>query len=116
MILLINEKTKKGILNRIHKKWGEIMTKEYPMTYEEYEKRVIELFIELYPKDKQEEGIERLNGLLEAEPEFIEGLYEGTCFRYDNPQIYSDTCKQVFDDYLLEAIPVHNLNLLLGGN
>ena len=90
--------------------------KEYPMTYEEYEKRVIELFIELYPKNKQEEGMERLNGLLEAEPEFIEGLYEGTCFRYDNPQIYSDTCKQVFDDYLLEAIPVHNLNLLLGGN
>ena len=92
------------------------ISKKYPMTYEEYEKRVIDLFIELYPKDKQEEGMERLNGLLEAEPEFIKGLYEDTCFHYDNPQIYSDTCKQVFDDYLLEAIPVHNLNLLLGGN
>ncbi len=91
------------------------MTKEYPMTYEEYEKRVIELYLELYPKDKQEEGKERLNGLLKSDPEFIEGLYEDTCFRYDHNELYGDTCKQVFDDYLLKAIPVHNLNLLLGG-
>lgn len=27
-----------------------IMDKEYPMTYEEYEKKVIELYLELYPK------------------------------------------------------------------
>ena len=26
---------------------------EYPMTYEEYEKRVIDLFIELYAKDNK---------------------------------------------------------------
>ena len=29
---------------------------------------------------------------------------------------YRKNDKKVFDDYLLEAIPVHNLNLLLGGN
>ncbi len=92
------------------------MSQEYPMTYKEYEKRVIDLYIELYPKDKQEEGMERLNGLLNSDPEFIEGLYEDTCFRYDNHELYGDTCKQVFDDYLLRAIPVHNLNLLLGEN
>ena len=56
------------------------MGKKYPMTYEEYEKRVIELFLKLYPKDKQEVGKERLNNLLNAEPEFIEALYEDTCF------------------------------------
>ena len=53
------------------------MSKEYPMTYEEYKKRVIDLYIELYPKDKQEEGMKRLNGLLNSDHEFIEGFEEG---------------------------------------
>ena len=88
---------------------------KYPMTYEEYEKRVTELFLDLYPKDKQEVGKERLNDLLEAEPDFMEGLYAETCFRYDHPEIYSETCKKVFGDYLLESIPVNTLNMLLGG-
>ena len=51
------------------------MKEKCPVTYEEYEKRVIELFLELYPEDKQEVGLERLNSLLEAGPEFIGGLY-----------------------------------------
>ena len=85
------------------------------MTYEEYEKRVTELFLDLYPKDKQEVGKERLNGLLEAEPDFMEGLYAETCFRYDHPEIYSETCKKVFGDYLLKSVPVNTLNMLLGG-
>ena len=93
----------------------DIMVEKYPMTYEEYEKRVTELFLELYPKDKREVGLERLNSLLEAEPEFIEGLYADTCFRYDHPELYSETCKKVFEDYLLESIPVNTLNMLLGG-
>ena len=88
---------------------------DYPMTYKEYEKRVIELFLELYPEDKQEIGIERINKLLESEPEFIEALYGDTCFRYDHPEIYSETCKTAFEDYKLNSIPVHTLNLLLGG-
>jgi hypothetical protein len=91
------------------------MSKKYPMTYEEYEKRVIELFLDLYPKDKQEIAMERINDLLKEEPEFIEALYGDTCFRYDHPEIYSETCKKVFEDYLLNSIPVHTLNLLLGG-
>jgi hypothetical protein len=93
-----------------------ILTKKCPMTYEEYEKRVIELFLDLYPKDKQEAGMERLNALLEDDPQFIEGLYAETCFRYDHPEIYSETCKKVFGDYLLNSIPVNTLNMLLGGN
>ena len=92
------------------------MAKKYPMTYEEYEKRVTELFLNLYPKDKRDIGLERLNGLLEVEPEFIDGLYGETCFRYDHPDLYSDTCKKVFEDYLLESIPVNILNMLLGGS
>lgn len=91
------------------------MANKYPMTYEEYEKRVIELFLELYPEDKQEVGKERLNRLLDAEPEFIEGLYGDACFCYDHPEIYGETCKSVFGDYLLESVPVNTLNMLLGG-
>ncbi len=93
-----------------------INEEDYPMTCEEYEKRVIELFLDLYPKDKQDVAMERINDLLKEEPEFIEALYGDTCFRYDHPEIYSETCKTAFEDYKLNSIPVHNLNLLLGGN
>lgn len=93
-----------------------INEEDYPMTYEEYEKRVIELFLDLYPKDKQDVAMERINDLLKEEPEFIEALYGDTCFRYDHPEIYSETCKKVFEDYLLNSIPVRTLNLLLGGS
>lgn len=89
---------------------------KYPMDYEEYEKKVIAMFLELYPKDKQGIGKERLDNLLENDPQFIEGLYEHSCFIYDNPKIFSDTSKKVFEDYLLNAIPVNTLNKLLGGN
>ena len=61
-------------------------------------------------------AIERINKLLEAEPEFIEALYGDTCFRYDHPEIYSETCKKVFEDYLLNSIPVRNLDMMIGGN
>ena len=88
---------------------------EYPMTFEEYEKRVTELFLKLYPKDQQDVGLTRLNKLKESEPNLMKELYADTCFYYDHPEIYSETCKKVFEDYLLESIPVHNLNLLLGG-
>ena len=59
--------------------------------------------------------MDRLNELLENEPDFIKGLYSETCFRYDSQDIYGDTCKKVFEDYLLEAIPVNTLNRMLGG-
>ena len=88
---------------------------EYPMTYEEYEKRVTELFLKLYPEDKQNVAKERLQQLLKKEPDIIEELYAETCFRYDSPHIYGETCKKVFGDYLLDSIPVNTLNSLLGG-
>lgn len=91
------------------------MTKEYPMIYEEYEKRVIELFLELYPKDNQEVGKERLDSLLESEPEFIKALYGDTCFDYDYPEIYGEITKKSFEDDYLNATPVNTLNMLLGG-
>ena len=79
---------------------------DYPMTYEEYEKRVIELFLDLYSKDKQEIAKEIIDTALKEEPNLIKGLYGDTCFRYDHPEIYSETCKKVFEDYLLNSIPI----------
>ena len=73
------------------------------------------MFLDLYPNDKQEVGMKRLNALLEYDPQFIEGLYEHSCFIYDNPKIFSGTCKKVFGDYLLKSIQVNTLNLILGG-
>ena len=61
-------------------------------------------------------AMDRLNELLENEPDFIKGLYSETCFRYDSQNIYGDTCKKVFEDHLLEAMPVNTLNMMLGGN
>lgn len=86
---------------------------KYPMTYEEYNKKIIELFLK--NKSDKEDAMNRLNTLLKKEPKFIEGLYAETCFRYDHPEIYSETCKKVFGDYLLNSIPVNTLNMLLGG-
>ncbi len=89
---------------------------KYPMTYEEYEKRVIFLFLKLYPEDKQEMMVDRLNKLLEDDPKFIDGLYGESCFRYDRQDLYGETCKKVFEDQLLESIPVNTLHMVLGGN
>lgn len=47
------------------------MTKKYPLTYEEYEKKVTELFLKLYSQDKQDMGMERLNELLDEDSQFI---------------------------------------------
>lgn len=89
---------------------------KYPMTYEEYEKRVISLFLKVYPEDKQEIMVDRLNKLLREDPKFIDGLYGETCFRYDRQDLYGETCKKVFEDQLLESIPVNTLHMVLGGN
>ncbi len=86
------------------------------MTYEEYEKRVIFLFLKVYPEDKQEMMVDRLNKLLEDDPKFIDGLYGESCFRYDRQDLYGETCKKVFEDQLLESIPVNTLHMVLGGN
>lgn len=86
------------------------------MTCEEYEKRVIELFLAPYREEKREIIVKRLDGLLEEDPQFIEGLYAETCFRYGRPDIYGENAKKVFEDYLLESIPVNTLHMVLGGN
>ena len=51
------------------------MVKKYPLTYEEYEKKIINLFLQTYPEDKQETMVNRLDEALKDDPNLIKGLY-----------------------------------------
>ena len=87
----------------------------YPMTYKEYEKRVVELFLEPYEGDALQHMIEVVNEELSKDPNFIHGLYGHSCFTYDNPELYGEDCKRCFEDNFLMQTPVANLRMLLDG-
>lgn len=84
------------------------------MTYEEYEKRVIELFLENYTGEQFEIMKNRLDKELENDPNYIHGFYGQDCFRYDHPEIFGENCKKIFEDNFLRQTPVSNLRLLIG--
>ena len=87
--------------------------KKYPMTYKEYEKRVIELFLETGNYATKEEKLEFLNEeLLKNDPDFIKNLYEDYCFYYDYPERFGIAAKYVFEDTNLLGTPVSNLEML----
>ena len=88
---------------------------KYPMTYEEYKKRVIELFLERFDEKDHEKALERVNELLEKEPNFIRGSYGQSCFRYTHPEIYGENCKRAFEDDKIDSIAVNTLDMFLGG-
>ena len=89
---------------------------KYPMDYEEYERKVIEIFLKHFEDDEELDAVKaKLDKFLEAEKEFIEGLYGADCFTYDNPKLYGDNCKKVFEDYHIETTPVAQLRMLLEG-
>ena len=87
---------------------------DYPMIYKEYERRVVELFLENYEGEALELMKSRVDDILSESPSFIEGLYGHDCFTYDHPEIYGENCKKVFEDYHLRQTPVANLRLLIG--
>ena len=79
---------------------------KYPMTYEEYEKRVIELFLGEadFPKD-----LEFRRYLLKEDGiDIIRGEYESACYRYDHPDYHSN---QFTDEGLLRQ-PVRILEMI----
>lgn len=98
------------------KKWwsdGTMKEKKYPMTYKEYEKRVIELFLETGNYATKEEKLEFLNEeLLKNDPDFIKNLYKEDCFYYDHPERFGIAAKYVFEDTNLLGTPVSNLEML----
>ena len=87
---------------------------DYPMTYKEYEKRVVELFLECYEGETLELMRQRVEEELKEDPNSIHGFYGHDCFTYDHPEIYGENCKKTFEDYHLRQTPVANLRLLIG--
>ena len=87
---------------------------DYPMTYKEYEKRVVELFLECYEGETLELMRQRVEEELKEDPNYIHGFYGHDCFTYDHPEIYGENCKKTFEDYHLRQTPVANLRLLIG--
>lgn len=79
---------------------------KYPMTYEEYEKRVIELFLEEADSPKDLEFRRYL--LNEYGDDIIMGEYEDACYYYYNPE-YS--CNQFTEERLLSQ-PVRILEMI----
>ena len=87
---------------------------DYPMTYKEYEKRVVELFLECYEGETLELMKQRVEEELKEDPNYIHGFYGHDCFTYDHPEIYGENCKKTFEDNFLRQTPVANLRLLIG--
>ena len=85
----------------------------YPMTYDEFEKRIIELFLEEYDDEDLEEMKNRLDEELSNETSYIDSFYGTACFTYDHPELYGDTCKKEFEDFYLKR-HVNNLRMLIG--
>ena len=88
---------------------------KYPMTYEEYEKRVIELYLDGISEDHKEKIKQRIDNLLKNDPTFLSGLYGQSCFYYDNPEKYGNVAKKEFEDENLKGTPVRTLDMFVGG-
>ena len=79
---------------------------KYPMTYEEYGKRVIELFLASTDSPHDLEGKKYL--LNEYGDEIIQDEYKMACYRYDDPKNPSN---QFTDEGLLRQ-PVRILEMI----
>lgn len=88
---------------------------KYPMTYKEYERKVVELFLSEYDGEELEVMSERIERELARDPCIIEGFYGDDCFTYDNPNIYGENCKRTFEDDFLDSGVVRQLRMILEG-
>ena len=87
--------------------------KNYPMTYKEYEKRVIELLLEDIDERFRDLMMEKVEAELKKDPNYFQTFYGQDCFTYDHPEIYGETCKKTFEDNFLRQTPVANLRKIL---
>ena len=86
------------------------MAKKYPMTYEEYEKRVCELLFEgMSPEEKKATEME-LKELLDEEPDMLRHLYGDACGCYDHDD---ESPEAYFEDFLLQSRAVSTILMLL---
>ena len=86
------------------------MAKKYPMTYEEYEKRVCELLFEGMDPVEKKETEKELKDLLEGEPDMFKHLYSSTCGAYDRDKEYPEA---YFEDFLLQSRAVSTILMSL---
>lgn len=85
------------------------MAKEYPMTYEEFKKRVCELFMRRAESDQELKDIKKF---LKEEEGMIEGEYGYACWNYDHWEERGPAAKKVFTDEGLINQPVRVLDML----
>ena len=74
----------------------------YPMTYNQFEERVVELFLANYEGEELEHMKKVIEEELSESPNYMESLY-------------GENCKKAFEDYHLKSRAVHNLRWLLEG-
>jgi len=79
---------------------------KYPLTYEEYEKKVIELLLRDTTPNEKKQILSDLEDLLEWDPNFIKHLYDEDCAYYDSRSLNWD---KVFNEPLLLACPVDTI-------
>ena len=85
------------------------MVKKYPMTYEEFKKRVCELFMK---RAKSDQEVENIKKFLKEEEGIIEGEYANACYDYDHLEERGSAAKKVFTDEGLINQPVRILDML----
>ena len=66
------------------------MVKKYPMTYEEFKEKVMELLFEGMDPVEKKETEKELKDLLEGEPDMFKHLYSSTCGAYDRDKEYPE--------------------------
>ncbi|MBQ6099279.1 MAG: hypothetical protein IJL02_05385 [Methanobrevibacter sp.] len=86
------------------------MAKKYPMTYDEFERRVMELLFEGMDSLEKKETEDELKELLEFDSDFIKNLYSSTCGAYDRDDEYPEA---YFEDFLLKSRVVSTILMSL---
>lgn len=86
---------------------------KYPLTYKEYEKRVVELLLEDYDGESLEIMKAKIDEELSDKPTILEQEYGFDCFRYDHPEIFGKDTKKRFEDRFLKQTPVSALRKVL---
>lgn len=101
-------------ITKLIEKNTNIENKKYPMTFEEFEEKVLELFFEYHSDEFIEILKKRLEDYEKIEPNFMKALYKHSCWVYDSPHIYGDTCKLQFEKERLRHYPVYRLRVIVG--
>ena len=86
------------------------MAKKYPMSYEEFERRVMELLFEGMSSLEKKETEEELKELIDEEPDMFRHLYSSTCGAYDRDKEYPEA---YFEDFLLKSRAVSTILMSL---